>query len=182
VDVSALDSESLIYILQRAQQVSATPALRRFAKRTIEIELPTEQLPAKMLAYMTLINAADQNDDALRLLEEAKTFAKSNEIPIANLLLSEVSLRLQAGDGAGFQNAIETLSREYGNEPEVMARLQQMLVAYGLISPDGSPRPAGPPADSAGGASELWTPDGGASASPAAEGGGGSKLWVPGMD
>jgi hypothetical protein len=135
-----------------------------------------------MLAYMTLINAAVQNDEALSLLVEAKAFAESNNIPIANLLLSEVSLRLQAGDGAGFQNAVETLSSRYGNEPEVMARLQQMLVAYGLISPDGSPRPAAPAAASPAGSSELWTPDSGTPATPAAEGGGGSKLWVPGMD
>ena len=145
-------------------------------------ELTEEQQPARLLAYMTLINAADANEDALKLLEDAKAFAESNNIPIANLLLSEVSLRLAAGDGVGFQSAIETLSSRYGNQPEVMARLQQMLVSYGLISPDGSPR-SGPPAPAAAAspAGELWTPDSGAPDAPAAKGGGG-KLWVPGMD
>ncbi|MDA7878344.1 protein-disulfide isomerase, partial [bacterium] len=77
-----------------------------------------------------------------------------------------------------------TLSRQYGNEPEVMAKLQQTLMAYGLISPDGSPRQApsaaGPAAEQGGGGGELWTPDSGAPAS--GSGGGGGKLWVPGMD
>ena len=184
VDASELDAESLIYLLQRSQQVAATPALRRFAKRMIDIELTDEQQPARLLAYMTLINAADRNEDALKLLEDAKTFAESKNMPIANLLLSEVSLRLAAGDGVGFQNAIETLSSQYGNQPEVMARLQQMLISYGLISPDGSPRsgPAAQAAAAPAGAGELWTPDSAAPATPAAEGGGGSKLWVPGMD
>ena len=108
----------------------------------------------------------------------------------ANLLLSEVTLRLQAGDSVGFQNVIQTISTQYGNQPEVMAQLQQMLIQYGLISPDGTPRqgppgPGGPGASPAGGGGELWTPDSGSpAASPAAEGGGsgGSKLWVPGMD
>ncbi len=182
VDPTNLDSESLIYLLQRSQQVSATPALRRFAEQILQTELTEEQQPAKMLAYMTLINAAERNEEALKLLDEAKAFAEKANISMANLLLSEVSLRLAAGDGAGFQNAIETLSTRYGNQPEVMARLQQMLMAYGLISPDGSPRQAGPPAAaSPASANELWTPDSGTPATPAAEGGG-SKLWVPGMD
>jgi hypothetical protein len=183
VDVSQLDAESLVYLLQRAQQVSATPAMRRCAKRIIDIELPEQQQPAKMIAYLTMIRATEQNEDALQLLEQAKSFAEAHKIPIANLLLTEVSLRLQAGDGEGFQHAIQSLTTRYGNEPEVMARLQQMLMAYGLIGPDGQPRsaPGAPAAAPPAGGSELWTPDSPTPATPAAEGGG-SKLWIPGMD
>ena len=187
IDCSELDAESLIYLLQRAQQVSATPTVRRVAKQLIGAELTDEQKPAKMLAYMTLINAAEGNEQAIELMDEAKVFAEANNIPTANLLLSEVGLRLSAGDGPGFQNAVETLSRQYGNEPEVMAKLQQTLMAYGLIGPDGAPRQApGGPAPAAaqqpdGGGSELWTPDSGSPA-PEGGGGGGGKLWVPGMD
>ena len=189
VDCADLDAEAMIYLLQRAQQVSATPTVRRVAKQLIGTELSEEQKPAKMLAYMTLINASEGNEQAIELMDDAKKFAEANNIPTANLLLSEVGLRLSAGDGPGFQNAVETLSRQYGNEPEVMAKLQQTLMAYGLISPDGTPRqapgaPAPAAAQSGAGAGELWTPDGG---SPAPEGGGGAgggggKLWVPGMD
>ena len=185
IDCSDLDAESQIYLLQRAQQVSATPTVRRVAKQLIGTELAEEQKPAKMLAYMTLINAAEGNEQAIELMDEAKAFAEANNIPTANLLLSEVGLRLSAGDGPGFQNAVETLSRQYGNEPEVMAKLQQTLMAYGLISPDGTPRQApggpGPATEQGGGGGELWTPDSGAPA-PESGGGGGGKLWVPGMD
>ena len=138
---------------------------------------------------MTLINAAEGNEQALELMDEAKAFAQANEIPIANLLLSEVGLRLSAGDGPGFQNAVETLSRQYGNDPEVMAKLQQTLMAYGLIGPDGAPRqaPGGPPpaAQQGGGGGGIWTPESGAPApgsGGSGDGGGGGKLWVPGMD
>lgn len=186
IDSTDLDAESLIYLLQRSQQVSATPLLRRVAKQIIATDLSEEQQPAKMLAYMTLINAAEGNEEALSLLEEGKAFAEANNIPISNLLLSEVSLRLSAGDGPGFQNTIETISQRYGNDPEVMARLQQTLMAYGLISPDGTPRqagPAGPAPTAGGGGGELWTPNSGSPSSPATESGsGGGKLWVPGMD
>ena len=35
------------------------------------------------------------------------------------------------------QETIQSLTTQYGNDPEVMARLQQMLMSYGLIGPDG---------------------------------------------
>jgi tetratricopeptide (TPR) repeat protein len=189
LDPTELDADSLIYLLQRSQQVSATRATRRLARKLIETELSDEQKPAKLLAYMSLINSATQTGEALTMMDEAKAFADANDIPTANLLLSEVGLRLSAGDAEGFQNVIQTLSTRYGNEPEVMARLQQLLVAYGLVNPDGSPRGGPglgpePAAAPAGGAGQLWTPDGGAPTSaPASKSdGGGSKLWVPGMD
>lgn len=143
----------------------------------------------KLLAYVTLVNASERSDEALVTLEQAKAFAESHGLSTANLLLSEVGLRLSAGDGPGFQKAIETLSTRHGNDPEIMAQLQQLLMAYGLIGPDGSPRSrasaAGAPAAAAAkpASSGLWTPDGGPAA-PAAEsaGEGGGKLWIPGMD
>ncbi|WP_345324285.1 protein-disulfide isomerase [Novipirellula rosea] len=189
IDSSQLNEESCLYLLQRAQQISSTPAIRHFAKRLIEADLPEDQKMAKLLAYSTLVNASGNAKDAIATINEAKAFAEANELPTANLLLSEVSLRLQAGDGEGFQKAIETLTQRYGNEPEVMAQLQQMLISMGLIRPDGSPRrgpaPGGvAPAGAEPAAGGIWTPDGGGAAAPPADpaAGGGSKLWVPGMD
>lgn len=196
VDPGKLDADSLIYLLQRAQQVSATPAIRRFANALIDTDLNQEQKPARLLAYMALVNSATQVSEALAALEKAKEFAEANEVPISRLLLTEANLRLQAGDADGFQRAVETLTNRYGNDPEAMAQLQQMLMMYGLIRPDGSPRSAargpaeasplgGAPAPAAAPANPgLWTPEGTApppgQTPPAKEGG--SKLWVPGMD
>jgi tetratricopeptide (TPR) repeat protein len=184
VDVSELDPESILYVLQRAQQVSATPAMRRAAERLLEVELTEDQSPAKMVAYMTLINITTDVAEALKHLEAAKAFAESKNIPIANLLLSEVDLRINAGDGAGFQRVVQEIANRYSGDPEVMARLQQMLMAYGLIRPDGSMQRRAPAATSPAPASgnQLWTPDSGVPATPSSEGGGGGKLWVPGMD
>jgi tetratricopeptide (TPR) repeat protein len=185
IDPDGLPAESLVYLLQRAQQVAATLATRRLAKRLIEIELPAAQQKAKLLAYMSLINATTQTTEALALMDQAKAFAEANSIPMANLLLSEVGLRLSAGDGEGFQRAIETLTSRYRSDPQVMAQLQQLLVAYGLINPDGSPRQiprsAAAQPETAAEAGKLWTPGSGAAA-PASSADGGSKLWVPGMD
>ena len=188
LDPADLDADSLIYLLQRSQQVSATVATRKLARRLIDTELSDEQKPAKLLAYMSLINSARQTDEALTLMDQAKAFADVNNIPIANLLLSEVGLRLSAGDAEGFQKAIQTLTAKFGNEPEVMARLQQLLVAYGMLNPDGSPRrgptTGAPEAVAANSGSGLWTPDGGTSATAPSPSGetSGSKLWIPGAD
>jgi hypothetical protein len=184
VDPADLDADSLMYLLQRAQQISSTLASRKFATKLIATELPAEQSQAKLLAYATLINASSSSTAALETLQQAKAFAEAHDLSIANLLLSEVSLRLQAGDGEGFQKCIETISSRYGNEPEVMAQLQQMLISYGLIRPDGraaTPAPTGvdPAAAPSAASSGLWTPDGG---TPAAPDDGEKKLWIPGMD
>lgn len=188
IDPSELDAESLVYIIQRAQQISSTRALRTCSERLLEMELSDEEKPAKMVAYVSLVNTATNNEQALAKLDEAKAYAEQYDIPIPSLLLSEISLRVSAGDAEGFQRAVETLGTRHGNEPEIMAQLQQILMAYGFINPDGSPRtaPGGPPtaAAPAGAAQQgggLWTPDSGAP--PASDGGqGGGKLWVPGMD
>ncbi|MEM8669604.1 MAG: protein-disulfide isomerase [Planctomycetota bacterium] len=190
LDLSDLDAESLVYVLHRGQQVSATPAMKRAAERLLQVDLDEEKAPVRIVAYMTLINTAESSAEALELIEAAKDFGTSRNISIANILLSEVSLRVNAGDGEGFQRAVEQVASQYGNEPEVMARLQQMLMSYGLISPDGSPRAAPPPgaapaSPAAAGGGQLWTPDSGTPATPppAESGGsGGGKLWVPGMD
>jgi tetratricopeptide (TPR) repeat protein len=186
LDISDLDAESLVYVLQRSQQVSSTPVMRRAAERLLDIELNEEQTPIRMVAYMTLVNTAASTDEALLLIDAAKAFAETRNISTANLLLSEIGLRVNAGDGEGFQRAIQDVSARHGNDPEVMAKLQQMLMSYGLISPDGSPRgpaPAAAAPAAGGGGGELWTPDSGTSPNPPAEGGGGGgKLWVPGMD
>ena len=189
IDAGKLDVESLIYLLQRSQQISSSIAERHFASRLLQVEVTEEQRPAKLVAYMSLINSAGSADKALQHLDEAKKFAEENSLSDASLLLSEISLRLQSGDGAGFQKAIETLSTRHGDEPEVMAQLQQMLISYGLLRPDGSPRQIPPAAGATPGASAgtepagstLWTPDSGPAESPPSSEGGG-KLWVPGMD
>lgn len=189
VDPSGLDTESLIYLVQRTQQITSTLAMQRFAKALLNAEMTEEQQPAKLLAYMSLISSTEDNAEALSLLEKAKAFADSKQISTANLLLTEVGLRLKAGDGAGFQSALQTISTKHGNDPEVMAQLQQMLMAYGLIGPDGRPTGGGglPPSEAAPAPAEssssgLWTPDQGSptGGSPGSQGGG--KLWTPGMD
>ncbi len=178
----------MLYLLQRAQQVSATLAMRKFCQKADRCRSERRTASCQVAGLRDLINASPTADEALATVEKAKEFAEANDMSTANLLLSEVSLRLQAGDGEGFQKAIETISTRHGNEPEVMAQLQQMLMSYGLIRPDGSARPA--PGAGAGGIDprprrRRDRPDYGrptAVPRPSPDSGGEKKLWIPGMD
>ncbi len=98
--------------------------MRRAAERLLDIELNEEQAPIRMVAYMTLVNTSASTDEALLLIDAAKAFAETRNISTANLLLSEIGLRANAGDGEGFQRAIQDVSARHGNDPEVMAKLQ----------------------------------------------------------
>ncbi|MCM2374800.1 tetratricopeptide repeat protein [Aporhodopirellula aestuarii] len=188
VDPAGLDVENLVYLIQRAQQISATTIGRRASRQLLETELPTEGelAGAKLLAYSFLMQSAASSDEAIENLEAAKAYAESHSFSTASLLLAELPLRLRRGEPEKFQDCVQTIARNHGKDPEVMGRLQQLLVQFGLIRPDGSPvqsRPAAPAASDGGG---LWTPDGGGGGAPAPAGESGgaapSKLWVPGMD
>lgn len=192
IDPTIVDTENLIYLIQRAQQVSATKIGRRASRRVLEMDLAGQDqiAGAKLLAYSFLMQAATGTDEAIANLEAAKAYAKSQSISTASLLLAEVPLRLRAGDGEKFQECVQTLTREHGQDPEVMGRLQQLLMELGLVRPDGSPAQGPRVAAPAGRDGGMWTPGGGdappasgspqpAAAPPAAAP---SKLWVPGMD
>lgn len=186
VDVNGLETDTLIYLIQRAQQISASKIGRAASHRLVQSDIINDEQfkGAKLLGYSFLMQHAISVDEAIENLEAAKTYSEANDMPTASLLLAELPLRLRLSQSEEFQNCVQTIMSKYGNDPEVMGQLQQMLVQYGLIRPDGSPvqrRAAGPTAAPAESQSGLWTPDGGGS-SAASSGDAGSKLWVPGMD
>lgn len=190
IDPTGVDAENLIYLIQRAQQVSATEIGRRASRRLLELDLSQqgEIAGAKLVAYSYLMQAATSVGEAIENLEAAKAYAKTQSISTASLLLAEVPLRLRSGDSEKFQECVQTIAREHGQDPEVMGRLQQLLMQFGLIRPDGSPAQAPRSAAPKSGGSGLWTPGSGNAAAAAPSGGqpkpaaSPSKLWVPGMD
>lgn len=188
VDPSELDVESLIYLLRRAQQVSVSGAVARLANQLLASEIPAGDEEAKVVAYMAVVQTLRDPNRAVELITEAKAYAESHSIDHPPVYFTDMSLRLATGDPEGFQKAVGEISTRYRDQPEIMAQLQQMLMNYGLIRPDGSPRTAaqGPPAPGGGGEAAsggLWTPDQGNPSGPASGGsGGGSKIILPGMD
>ncbi|MCC9641569.1 protein-disulfide isomerase [Rhodopirellula sp. JC740] len=193
IDPTNLDAENLIYLIQRAQQISATTIGRKAANALLQQDTESvgggRFIGSKLIAYSFLMQRATSSDDAVAYLDQAKAYAAENKLSDASLLLAELGLRLRRQEIEQFQNTVQTIVSKHSDNPEVMGRLQQILAQLGLINPDGSPRnqpgPAPAAAPSAGG---IWTPDGESAAAPAAppaaggDASGGSKLWVPGMD
>ena len=77
------------------------------------------------------------------------------------------------------------IETQHGREPGVAEALQQMLIEFGLLRPDGTPayaprRPMEQPAPAAPGEAaepdKLWLPE---SQRPAGEK---PRIWTPGMD
>jgi tetratricopeptide (TPR) repeat protein len=181
IDPQGLDVESMVYLLRRAQQVSATPATLRLAEAVLATEIPAGDEEAKIVAYMAAIQTVRDPKRALALIDEAKAFAETHSIDHPPLYFTDMSLRLATGDPEGFQNAVGLISTRYRNQPEIMAQLQQMLINYGLIRPDGRPRTQpGAAVPSEASPSGLWTPDQGSPSAGSSSGGG--KIILPGMD
>ena len=199
VEPGSLDLDSLLYLLQRARQIGSSATGRRMASEIISRDVDAEKAEIKAFAYTAAIAAEKDPSRALELIEESKAFAEKHSLDNPQTYFAELALRLTIGDGEGFQKVLQTITDKYQNNPEIMARLQQMLMQYGLLRPDGSPRGAPAPGSAlgsspgmpgaaadpaAGGGGGLWTPDQGSpsAAPPPASGGGGSKIILPGMD
>jgi len=190
VDASGADVETLIFLFQRARTLNVSKLTISISQRLLETELPDPMAAAKLAAYTALIEFSSSPEMTFDLIEKAKAYAVAKKIDQANLRILEMTHRLMNGDQAGFNASLRYIADTYGNRPEVMARVQQLLTSLGLMRPDGSFRDGPPPrsgssanlsapAPSPGGG--LWTPGSGSpAAAPAASGGG--KLWIPGMD
>ncbi|MBI2478669.1 MAG: hypothetical protein HYV60_08560 [Planctomycetia bacterium] len=159
LDVAKLSDEDLLILYRRVVLKHASEAIRHLAK--------------EVLRRSSLNDKVDKNE-TYDLLIRTAVDAK------------DASIRLASADSAACQKLVQTIQTRYMQEPGVAQGLYEILVSYGIISPEGMPagprRGAAPPRAAAAArpepASKLWTPD----APAAASGGEKSKLWIPGMD
>lgn len=185
LDVTKVSDEDLLMLYRRVVLKNASKAIRHLAKEVLHRSSLNDKVD-KNETYDLLIRTAAGANDALSYVADAKkTAADAGQSP-ARWLLAELSIRLSTADTAECQKLVQILQTRYIQEPGVAQGLYEILVSYGVISPDAMPpgsrrgaapqkvaAPATPEA-----ASKLWTPD-----APAAAGGGEkSKLWIPGMD
>ncbi|WP_436717581.1 protein-disulfide isomerase [Roseiconus lacunae] len=199
VDTSELDTMGIYYLAAATRQIGARLESYRFATELVEKVAPTastdDEKQMALQGYLMAISSAPEPTIGISTANQAVAFAKLHQLNYSPVLMMQMELCLMTADQEGFRSTIMEIEQNYGNDPAVMARVQQILVQLGVIRPDGSMRgaPAGPvapgndfvpapaPQQAANPASEgLWTPDspGGGDSSE----GGGGKLWVPGMD
>ena len=172
-------------------------ACNRFASTLVEKTAGVEQEDERrmrMEGFILWMISTPVPSDAIKIADDAIAYAKQSGINHATILLTRLELCLTAADQDGFRQTIMDIEKDFGNDPAVMARVQQLLMQLGIIRPDGSLRqgpaaaapgqppteftPAAPPEQRSGG---VWTPDSAGPPEPAG-GEGESKLWVPGMD
>jgi hypothetical protein len=185
INVASLGAEQSLILMERARVNGLRSAAQRLAQHLLEISLGGELKNTKISAYLLLAEFAGDMQKSLEYLDAAKRWAKENSVSNASVLLSEISFRVHAGDAQGLQRCISSIMAEHSANQKVIVQMQQILVMYGILNPDGTPRrmpgtapvaaqPAAPP-------SGLWTPNAPAPTAAAAAGGK-SKLWMPGME
>jgi hypothetical protein len=185
LDVSKVADEDLLMLYRRVVLKHASEAIRHLAKEVL-LRGSLNGKVDKNETYELLIRTAANAPDALSYVADAKkTATEAGESP-ARWLLAELSIRLSTADTAECEKLVQTIQTRYMQEPGVAQGLYEILVSYGIISPEGMPagphrraaRPMAATAAATESSSKLWTPDAPASA----VGGEKSKLWVPGMD
>ena len=178
-----LSDEDLVSVFHVAAMTRSLKAVRRFA--TELIHRPSfEKKQEKLLAYQSLAGIAANSDEAISWVHKAIAVSEALRRSPAELLLSELVLRLGRGDSEEIMQLIKRLQTKHINEPGVAQQLYSILVRFGVIAPNGAPAATAAAAtrapEPATAGSALWTPDGPAPAAAAAPAQ--SKLWLPGMD
>lgn len=194
IDTAALEVEGLQYLLQRAKSIQNGRVIRQAAEEMLRRSQSLDDPAILADAHLALAELDSGQAEGREHLAKAKEMYRKLDRDLADLDLMELSLLARSGDAQGLNQALQQVARTYGHRQDVMMIVQQMLVSWGLINPDGSPRQAAPaPAAASSQSGGLWTPDNPAAPGPTAAPNPGtssaappqqppSKLWVPGMD
>ena len=120
-------------------------ACRRFAERLIELTKDGDETDKHVMleGYGLLMTTTPEPAESIAIADQAIEFAKQAQIPFAHLLLAKMELSLSLADQELFRKTVMDIETHYGNDPGVMAHVQQLLVQIGLIRPDGSVRQPG---------------------------------------
>lgn len=183
VVVEKLPDEALLVGFRRAFTYHARRALRKFALAVAD--RPTlAGKEEQRRALGVLAQTEEDTERALAYLDRAREADKAAGQSCADWDLTELSARLQRGEGDAALRLIEHLDRHHRREPGVVAALTNLLVRFGVLRPDG--RFAGEPAHEepaivvpgqpGAEPGKLWTPD---SQTPPGPAGQKPAIWTP---
>ncbi len=184
LDIPKLSDDQLLVAYQRAGRIGAMHALQGLAAEVTARE-SLEGRVDKSETYELLAQTTRDSDQAIEFIHKACEAAVAQGQSRGPWLLAELRLRFERGLPDQIPHLIQQIQRKYINEPEVAQGLYQVLLQYGLITPDGKPatprqaEPVGAAAAAPEPTGGIWTPD---SAETSAGGEKKSKLWIPGMD
>jgi tetratricopeptide (TPR) repeat protein len=183
VDFTKLGDKDLVSAFQRAGMVSAWKALTAICHELLNRDSLDEEID-KSSVYLMLARMEPELEECMQLIQKARNVCITKKASPARTLIAELEARIERGDVEKAPDLIREIESKYIREPGVGNELMRVLVRFGIVDPNGSPRqeaapaaPGNPPATESG---YVWTPDGGSAApeKPAEE----KKLWVPGME
>lgn len=194
LDAEKLPTVALVESLQIVSVMKEPRATLRFAKELLNRPTNSMPIPARLLAFESLVGIARGNndlEDALLWIERAKNEAIELKTSDAIWCLHEIPVCLGLGQLERAHAAINDLVRRHGHDERVMQALHQIFVQLGFVNPDGTPRTPmrqggdptsmqdveSVPPESASATGGLWTPGGNATSENPASGS--SKLWTP---
>ncbi|MCO6046109.1 hypothetical protein NG895_19590 [Aeoliella sp. ICT_H6.2] len=188
IDLAALSSAELAMLYKRCVLVNATDALGHILREALKRDDFDSSLPRPKL-YEQLFTVEEDSEKAVAVLDEARTWAKSEGESCGHWDMLELQLHIAENNSEGANRVLTHLRDEHMDEPEIAQQIYQLLYMIGAIPPDagmggGAPGPAGIPSDIPAGAaaqmpsappneSAIWTPGG------ETESAGKSKLWTP---
>ena len=146
VEAEKLTDEQLANLYRQAALYNARTAVQRLAPEVLRRDSLSEQLDMAAVAG-GLAQLVDDPDEAVELLSQARSLAvKAGNSP-ARWYIAELPLRLMRGEANEVQNIMTVLQTKHIREPGVSEALYNILVRFGIITPDG--RMAGDPAAAA---------------------------------
>ncbi len=184
IEPTTLSDDDLIRLLGICQAFVLRDLQRPTAEEMLKRPQIEESGAAKADLYALLAMTSEEPAEVFANFEKARQEAKAKGKSCARYDLEEFELRLLSGATEGLEPLLEHITAAHMREPGVRERIMQLLMAAGLIGPDGqlraTPRGAEPSlampgaAASASEPSGIWTPG-----SETSGGGKKSSLWIP---
>ena len=178
IQIEGLSDTNLATAFRRSVFAGYSRATLKYGEEILRRDLPTELITPDEV-YDPMIQWCPDKSRAAELAQQAQQHAGASGESPARWMLMELAIRLSRGEGVECQRLVQTLQGNHLSEPGISDGLFRLLVAYGIVTPDGQPtamsRAATAPPEAPAG---IWTP-GSDTAAPTEEK---SKLWVPGMD
>ncbi len=182
VEFAELSDDELLDAFRLITLKNLRSAMRRCANELVARASIAEKIDLAEV-YRLLVTVSADAEEALQHIDSGRRITVTKGRSPASWYLLELQVRLSRYEAEECNRLTKLLTTRHSNEPGIKEGLYQVLVRYGVISPDGQVRSRAPDsaapleATTASATPEspgLWTPD---SAAPKQE----SKLWLPGM-
>lgn len=180
---TTLNDEQIVRLYADSVSIGNTAVLKNILPEILNRDSLATKIPRE-ITYSMLAQLADDNEKAIEYIQLARHEAKTSGGNVGMLLVQEFEIRLSRGITDKLPELLQTLQKQYLQDPNVEYQLARVLSKFGLISPDGRTvsLPSSKPQNETTAGSKIWTPDSDeeiVAAGSESEGSGGSKIWIP---